>query len=121
VHAQIDAGPGDGDGDPHQHHAGPQAMPEQEGQREGEDHRAVIARERVIRRMVQEVVADAIDKRTIVREGEPQHIAGQHADADGHRHFNYQVALGGDLFARAPKPEDRGQRRHDADQILAWR
>jgi hypothetical protein len=47
-------------------------MPEQEGQREGEDHRTVIARERVIRRMVQEGIADVIDKRTIVRERMPR-------------------------------------------------
>ena len=77
-------------------------MPEQEGQRKGEDHRAVIARERVVRRMVQEVVADAIDKRTIVWEGVAQHVACQHADADRHRHFDHQMALGGDLCTRSP-------------------
>ena len=32
VHAEIDTGPGDGGGNGHQQGAGPQAMPEQEGQ-----------------------------------------------------------------------------------------
>jgi hypothetical protein len=50
-------------------------MPEQESQREGKDHRTVIAREGVIRRVVQEGIADVIDKRTIVRERMAQNVA----------------------------------------------
>jgi hypothetical protein len=57
-------------------------MPEQEGQCEGEDHRTVIARERVIRRMVQEGIADVIDKRTIVRERMAQNVTRQDAYAE---------------------------------------
>jgi hypothetical protein len=66
-------------------------MPEQEGQREGEDHRTVIARERVIRRVVQEGIADVIDKRTIVREAWPRMLPGRLPER--HRHFDHQLAL----------------------------
>ena len=68
MYAEIDAGPGNRHPHDHQHQPGPQAVPEQERQREGEYHRAVVAREGVIRRVVQERMADVFDKRTLVRE-----------------------------------------------------
>lgn len=59
---------GDRHGNRHEQGARPQAMPEYKGQCKGENNGAVIAWERVIRCMVQEVVADVVNKRTIVRE-----------------------------------------------------
>lgn len=53
-------------GDNHQQSTRPQAMPEQEGQSKGKDNRTVVARERVICRMVQEVITDVVNERTIV-------------------------------------------------------
>ena len=93
-------------------------MPEQEGQCEGENHRTVIARERVIRRMVQEGIADVIDKRTIVRERMAQNVTRQDAYAESHRHFDYKLALRFHLATRSPQPEDGCQRGHDTDQIF---
>lgn len=46
-------------------------MPEQEGQSKGKDNRTVVARERVICRMVQEVIADVVNERTIVGKDAP--------------------------------------------------
>lgn len=68
MNAKIDPGPGDRHGSRQQRDPGPQAMPEQEGQRKGKADGAVIAGEGVIRRVMQELIADACGKRTLMRE-----------------------------------------------------
>ena len=68
--------------------------------------------------MVQEGIADMIDKRTIVREDMAENVADQDAYPERHRHFNHQLALRLHLAAGPPQPENRSQCRHDADQIF---
>ena len=71
---------GDADGDDHQQHAGPDPVPEQERQRKGKDGGAVIARERAVRRMCREGIANAGDERALMRQQRADGGGGEHGE-----------------------------------------
>ena len=94
-------------------------MPEQKRQRKGEDHRAVVAWEGVIRRVVQEGMTDILNERTFVREQLTNHPRQRKADGDGQCDFNHQMALRLNLTTFAPEPHSRSQQGNNQDQILS--
>ena len=89
-------------------------MPEQEGQGKGKADGAMVAGEGVVRRVVQEVIAYAGDKRPIVRievADRPRH--GQ-ADRQRQHQLKHHLPLG-----RPPQPQGHHQQGHDQNQIFS--
>ena len=83
-------------------------MPEQEGQCKGKDNRTVVTRERIICRMMQEVVTNVVYKRAIVREQMSHQPGNRQTNCQRNGHFDDQLALERNLTTRSPKPEHNG-------------
>ncbi len=92
-------------------------MPADKGDGKGENHRAVIARIGVIRRVRQELMTEANGKWARMRKQLRQAPGDRQGIQQGDAGFHYQHALRGQLAARPPQPQAHNQQRHNGDEI----